>query len=116
MISIGDLKAKVVKQRNTVVSALKRIKRDDPFANSDRSLIVEPGTDAAQLFGHEQAVILEQKLKKDLLEIELALEKIQKGTYGICERCKKKIEFRRLEVKPSAIYCMKCEGEVESKS
>ncbi len=116
MIKIGDLKVKVVAQRNAVLGALRRIKRDDPFSNSDRSIIVEPGTDAAQLFGHEQAVILEQKLKKDLKEIELALGKIQKGTYGICERCKKKIDFKRLEVKPAAIYCMKCEGELEAKS
>lgn len=116
MISLGDIKSKVEKQRNSVISALRRIKRDDPFANQDRSLIVEPGTDAAQLFGHEQAVILEQKLKKDLKEIELALTKIQKGTYGICENCKKKIDFKRLEVKPAAIYCLKCEGELESKS
>ena len=115
MISLKALKAKVAKQRNTVISALRRIKRDDPFSNQDRSIIVEPGTDAAQLFGHEQAVILEQKLKKDLKEIEMALSKIKKGTYGICERCGKKIDFARLEVKPQAIYCLKCEKEIEAK-
>src|SRR3990167_11425518 len=116
MISLKALKAKVAKQRNTVISALRRIKRDDPFATQDRSIIVEPGTDAAQLFGHEQTVILEQKLKKDLKEIEMALSKIKKRTYGVCERCSLKIEFRRLEAKPTAIYCLKCEREIEKES
>ncbi|OGD94691.1 hypothetical protein A3F02_00405 [Candidatus Curtissbacteria bacterium RIFCSPHIGHO2_12_FULL_38_9b] len=115
MINLETLKNKVVKQRNTVVAALKRLKRDDPFSSEDRSLIVEPGTDAAQLFGHEQAVVLENKLKADLKEIELALTKITKGTYGICEKCKKKIDYARLEVKPQANYCMKCEKELEPK-
>src|SRR3989344_6525288 len=115
MISLKDLKVKVGKQRSLVIAALKRIKRDDPFTTQDRSIIVEPGTDAAQLFGHEQAMILEEKLKKDLKEIEVALSKIKKGTYGFCERCKKRIDFARLEVKPQAIYCLKCEREIEAK-
>jgi DnaK suppressor protein len=113
MINLKDLKNRVAKQRNTVLLALRRLKRDDPFATEDRSIIVEPGTDAAQLFGHEQTAVLEDKLRKDLKEIETALSKIKKGTYGVCERCKKPIEGARLEVKPQAIYCLKCEKEIE---
>ena len=113
---IKNLRSKIEKQRNAVVAAIKRLRREDPFATQDRSIIVEPGTDAAQLFGHEQTVILEQKLKKDLKEIEMALSKIKKRTYGVCERCSLKIEFRRLEAKPTAIYCLKCEREIEKES
>ena len=113
MINLKDLKNRVVRHRNVVLLALGRLKKEDPFATEDRSIIVEPGTDAAQLFGHEQTAVLEDKLKKDLKEIEAALSKIKKGSYGICERCKKPIEPKRLEVKPQAIYCLKCEKEIE---
>lgn len=115
MIDFKTLKNSVEKQRELILSKIKRLRRDDPFSTEDRAIIVEPGTDAAQLFGHEQAVILEQQLKRDLGEIEKALEKIKKGSYGKCERCGKKIELARLQVKPQAIYCLKCEREVESK-
>lgn len=107
---------RVYAQRDTIISKIKRLRREDPFSTEDRALIVEPGTDASALFGHEKTVVLENQLKKDLKEIERALVKIKKGTYGICEKCKKKIDEARLEVKPSAIYCLKCEREMESKA
>lgn len=115
MIPFKSLRRKIEGQRNTVVAAIKRLKREDPFSTNDRSLIVEPGTDASDLFGHERVVILENQLKRELKEIENALVKLKKGTYGICENCKEKINEARLNVKPAAIYCMKCEKEFESK-
>lgn len=114
MISIGKIANKIETRRQSIIAAIKRLRRDDPFATADRALIVEPGTDAAELFGHEQAVVLEDKLKKDLKEIEYALVKIKKETYGICERGGERIEAARLIAKPTAIYCLKCEREVES--
>ena len=115
MIDIKNITGRVEKQRDLILSKLKRLRREDPFANEDRAIIVEPGTDAAVLFGHEQVVILEQRLKKDLGEIEAALGKIKDGTYGRCERCKKPIDPARLEAKPQAVYCLKCEAEIEKK-
>ena len=87
MIDIKKITRQVTIQRNAILSKIKRLRRDDPFSSVDRSLIVEPGTDAGMLFGHEQAVVFEQRLKSDLKEIEFALRKIKKGTYGKCEKC-----------------------------
>lgn len=115
MITLGNLKDKVLLQRDKILKALKRLKREDPFTTTDRSIIVEPGTDAADLFSHERIAILEKKLRSDLGEIERAIAKIKKGTYGICETCGAKIDMARLNVKPSAIYCLKCKKEVEAK-
>ena len=114
MLDIGKLVERVYAQRDTIVSKIKRLRREDPFSTEDRALIVEPGTDASALFGHEKTVVIENQLKRDLKEIEKALVKIKKGTYGICENCGKKIDMARLEAKPSAIYDMKCEKEMES--
>lgn len=115
MINLKSISAKVESQRNQVIARLKRLRREDPFVTEDRSIIVEPGTDAAVLSGHERTVVIEGRLKSDLLEIEAALKKIKKGTYGRCERCGKAIDVKRLEVKPQALYCLKCEGEIEKK-
>jgi len=116
MIEFKKIKNQIEKQRSLILSRIKRLRREDPFSTSDRAIIVEPGTDAAALYGHEQVVILENQLKRDLKEIEKAIEKIKKGTYGICEKCKKKIDLARLKVKPRAIYCLKCEKEIEAKA
>jgi DnaK suppressor protein len=51
--------------------------------------------------------ILEQQ-RKELNEIELALDKIREGTYGICEMCEDPIGKDRLEVKNFARFCITC--------
>ena len=51
--------------------------------------------------------ILEQQ-RKELNEIELALDKIRKGIFGVCEMCEEPIGIARLEVKNFARYCIVC--------
>ena len=49
-----------------------------------------------------------ENLKKSLEEVELALQKITRGKYGLCENCGKKIENKRLKILPTARYCLSC--------
>ncbi|WP_461832297.1 TraR/DksA family transcriptional regulator [Aquifex sp.] len=51
-----------------------------------------------------------------LKEIDYALEKIEKGVYGICERCGEEIPEQRLCAIPWTRYCAKCAEEVEKES
>jgi len=53
------------------------------------------------------SAILEQQ-RKELAEIDLALDKIKNGTYGICEMCEEPIGRARLEVKNFARFCIIC--------
>jgi len=70
MIDFNKIKNKVKKQQAIILSRIRRLRHDDPFSTVDRSIIVEPGTDAAALFGHEQVVVLENQLKRELKETE----------------------------------------------
>ncbi|MDD5359444.1 MAG: RNA polymerase-binding protein DksA [Sulfurovaceae bacterium] len=56
--------------------------------------------------------ILEQQ-RHELSEIDLALDKIKKGIYGICEMCEEPIGKARLQVKNFARYCIVCREIVE---
>jgi DnaK suppressor protein len=51
--------------------------------------------------------IIEQ-LNNELEEIDIALEKIDKGIYGVCEMCEEPIGIDRLRVKQFARYCISC--------
>lgn len=51
---------------------------------------------------------IEYSLETLLKEINLALEKIKKGKYGLCEKCKKPISQTRLKIYPAASTCRKC--------
>jgi len=61
----------------------------------------------------DSAILVQQH--KELAEIELALDKIKKGTYGICEMCEEPIGKRRLEVKNFARFCITCREINEKK-
>ena len=63
----------------------------------------------------DSAILVQQR--KELNEIELALDKIKIGSFGICEMCEEPIGRARLEVKNFARYCITCReiNEKESK-
>ena len=48
-----------------------------------------------------------------LREIEEALERIQEGTFGVCEACGKAIRKLRLKAVPQAKFCIECQRKQE---
>jgi DnaK suppressor protein len=49
-----------------------------------------------------------------IADIDQALMRIEEGSYGICARCGKPIDERRLEALPTARYDAVCQGLIES--
>lgn len=68
--------------------------------------------DSADSSVREHSMDLEGRLmdmKSDRLEqINAALQRIDRGDYGICVKCKKEIDPRRLDAEPTALTCMDC--------
>jgi DnaK suppressor protein len=48
-----------------------------------------------------------------LRDVVLALQKIEDGSYGTCERCSEPIAEKRLDALPFAHYCINCQRVVE---
>jgi DnaK suppressor protein len=67
---------------------------------------------AQEVSMYEANLPLEHTLEEKLQNINLALEKISKGTYGICENCNEEIPIERLETKPEAKNCVKCKVKI----
>lgn len=55
----------------------------------------------------KEGIIANQQLA-ELKEIEEALKRIEKGTYGTCEMCDESIAIGRLRAKPFAKFCTPC--------
>jgi DnaK suppressor protein len=47
-------------------------------------------------------------------EVEQALQDIENGDYGICDRCNEDIPIKRLKVRPMARYCIRCKSQLET--
>lgn len=50
---------------------------------------------------------------KLLEKIEYALERLEEGSYGICDSCHKPINIERLKAKPSVSLCINCQSAKE---
>lgn len=47
-------------------------------------------------------------------EIERALQDIEDGSYGMCDRCNEDIPIKRLKAKPMARHCIDCQTKLEN--
>lgn len=56
---------------------------------------------------------LDQKARL-VQDIQLALEAIEDGAYGVCENCEQRIPRRRLDAVPWARLCVPCQKEAEA--
>jgi len=65
----------------------------------------EEASETAEL---ENMVAQEKRILDQLAEIDAALKKFEASTYGVCEKCGRKIELPRLEAIPQAKLCMSC--------
>jgi DnaK suppressor protein len=62
----------------------------------------------------ELALRLGERESQMIADIDQALMRIEEGSYGICARCGKVIDERRLEALPTARYDAACQALIES--
>lgn len=62
-----------------------------------------------------QAMLQEAVRRREQLlqEIAEALQRIESGDYGYCELCDDEIAEKRLEINPTARYCITCSSRLE---
>ncbi len=51
---------------------------------------------------------------RSIQEIRSALDRIEEGSYGRCERCEEQIPAKRLDALPWARMCVKCQSATEA--
>jgi len=51
--------------------------------------------------------------RKLINKIREALQRIEDGTFGICENCGEEIELKRMEARPVTTLCIKCKTKQE---
>ena len=72
--------------------------------------MADVGTDN---FEHEFTLGLIENEEDELREIDEALARLDKGTYGTCESCEKHIPKSRLKIIPYARLCIECKRDEE---
>ena len=69
--------------------------------------------DAAAATAERSEVLgIVENLTSMLNDVDHALEKVEEGTYGVCESCGKPIGADRLEFRPTSTRCVDCKSKV----
>ena len=67
----------------------------------------------SKTFEREQELSIANNRRDLMTQVERALERLDKGTYGHCESCGQPIPKPRLQAFPSATLCVKCKQREE---
>ncbi len=67
---------------------------------------------AAEVADYVVNLSLEENLEKSLRDANQALDRLDKGEYGICKYCHKPIEEKRLLARPTSSSCMSCKKTI----
>jgi len=115
----GEMTARFKKQREQLESEHKRLTEEMVQSKASASTAEErrEGSpfgkreeEATETLELEKRLALEKRIRQELVGIEHALDKFEKGTYGMCDNCGKPIATERLEALPQASLCMNCKA------
>ncbi len=104
---LQDLKSELLRMRDGM--------REDERDRSQEYQDTQPdsGDQSQYIFTREMDVTLGQQFDRRLEYVDRALEKIEEGTYGICDDTGEPIPRGRLEAMPEAIYAVEAQQRRE---
>ena len=113
-----DLDAELRRLREEILRIEKRSAKAD-----EKGLVSEladyddnhPADIATETFEREKALALGGNVSELMTKVERALEKLDEGTYGQCDRCGGEIASQRMRVLSYATMCVKCQGAIEGR-
>jgi DnaK suppressor protein len=116
--TIAEIEKILLSQKKQMLHELSEISRkDDHEADNTSTKFPEygdkPDENAQEITDYSTDILTEKILEKSLEDIEKSLERISKGTYGICKYCGNPIAEKRLLARPTASSCIKCKTELQ---
>jgi DnaK suppressor protein len=82
--------------------------RENINGRKDISSLNTKEEEAAQTIELERRLTMSRRISQQIAEIEHALDKLKKGTYGFCDYCGEIIPSARLTVLPQTSFCLNC--------
>ena len=108
---IARFKKILLKEREQIVGEVKQIVESSKEMGQDG--IQDIGDEAANIYNKQVLLSLNENERMRLQEVDESLDRIENGTYGVCEECGELIGLKRLEVRPVAKYCVPCKTKME---
>lgn len=106
---LGEFKKKLLAVKTALANQISRLRRPVDMGD-DIDSFEEEADEATETAANAGMV---ETLKRRAHRVEDALAKIEKGTYGVCEKCGKQIEEQLLKIDPESRYCRACKAAMK---
>ena len=117
-IDLKAMRAELEKRRTEITDDVRRMSEEI------QSIGVEQDSEAGSVGNHfaddgssvqesERLATMSGDMQEMLNQIDAALERIDDGTFGTCQRCGKQINPERIESFPYVAYCIECQTIIE---
>jgi DnaK suppressor protein len=109
---LDDLRTRLQAEEVELQTQLTTIE-EDTFATTQSEMVGDVGLDdesadaGTATFEREKDLSIENNVRDLLQKISRALQRIDAGTYGTCDRCGKPIEKARIKALPYVDLCIK---------
>ena len=107
--AILEIKRKLVAQRNVLLNEAEEALNMLP----GQTIFPDLGDQASAEIDRNFMLRLRGREQRLLKKIEEAIEKIDTGSFGVCEVCGEDIDVKRLEARPVTTMCIFCKTEQE---
>lgn len=110
---LEEIKKSLLEKKSSLESELSKFTTKNPHVSGDYEADFpdfgdEEDENAREVAQYTANKPLEITLENSLRDVNKALERFDKGTYGICKFCDKPIDEKRLLARPTSNTCISC--------
>ena len=80
----------------------------------ENSLYPDPSDRASMETEHINLLRIRDRERKLLSKVDEALERMEQGSFGLCEECGEEIDLERLKIRPVTTFCIRCKETLEA--
>jgi DnaK suppressor protein len=91
---IEKCKKKLLEAKSEILNRVRESRQD--LYNNEDAKGGDEGDQTMRALAESEFLSMHERLRKQLMEIEMALSRIERGSYGICEETEEPIEVERL--------------------
>ncbi len=107
-----EFKNKLEQERKDLLKQIKKLNEPVEFGND----VDDVDEEAAETEVFANKISESEIMRLRLNEIDYLINKINKGEYGVCDNCGKKIDPKELKQKPELIFCSVCKTKKNKKN
>lgn len=110
--TLTDIKEKITSEIKQMATDASTSQKD---TSSDSGHALHMADVATDMYDREFSLNLASNDRELLQKVNFALQRIEDGSYGLCNECKNPIAVARLKAIPYAQTCLKCQEKLESR-